>query len=204
MSELLLVRHGELEMNDPQKFWGHSDISLSAVGIRQAESLRDRLASQTIDAAYSSTLSRARQTAEIILTPRPIPVTTSHDLDEINFGDFEGLTFEQIKETDPDMARLLMAWEVQPRFPGGESMDDLNRRVARFLAATDLSGGKRILIVAHAGTLRMLICNLLGLEIKHWRKLRLDMGSLSIVHTYTDLCILTALNDICHQRAKET
>ncbi len=202
MAKLLLVRHGELEMNSPQKFWGHSDISLSAVGIRQAESLRDRLAAQTIDAAYSSTLSRALRTAEIILTPHPIPVTASHDLDEINFGDFEGLTFEQIKETDPDMARLLTGWEVQPRFPGGESMDDLNRRVTPFLATTDLSGEKRILIVAHAGTLRMLICNLLGLEIKHWRKLRLDMGSLSIVHTYADLCILTALNDICHQRAK--
>ncbi len=199
MAEILLVRHGALEMNEPPKFWGKSDINLSAEGIKQAEQLRDRLASKKIDAAYSSTLKRTRQTGEIICAPHNLPVTASPFLDEIFFGDFEGFTFDQIKETDPEVAKLLMVWDIQPRFPHGESMDELNERVKKFIGTTDLTGDKTILIAAHAGTLRMLICNLLGLEIKHWRKLRLNFGSLSIVHTYQDLCILTVMNDICHQ-----
>lgn len=198
MAELLLVRHGELELNKPEKFWGRSDISLSANGVRQAGLLRKRLAEKRILAAYCSSLSRARQTAEVIMASHGIEVRVCPELDEINFGQFEGMTFDQIKAADPETARRLMVWDIKPGFPGGESIQDLDQRVKSFIDGHDLTGKGTILVVAHAGTLRLLICNLLGLAMDQWRKLRLNLGSLSIVHTYPELNILTTMNDICH------
>ena len=93
MSRLLVVRHGNTKLNNAKRFWGQTDVELSTDGIRQAEKLRDRLAAEKIDAAYSSTLSRARLTAEIIASKHQLGVTALIELMEINFGYIEGLTF---------------------------------------------------------------------------------------------------------------
>ena len=199
MSRLLLVRHGDTKLNSAERFWGQTDVELSAAGMRQAEQLRDRLATQDIYAIYASNLKRASVTAETIASKHQLDIITCAELGEINFGLCEGLTFEEISQRYPDFAKALLDWDIRPRVPGGESIDELNRRVNKFLHRLEKHAPEEtILIVAHSGTLRLLICKLLGIEIRHWRQLRLSFASLSILQTYPRGSVLDLLNDVSH------
>ena len=199
MSRIILIRHGNTKLNSGQRFWGKTDVELSDKGIQEAEKLRDRLAIEKINAIYASNLSRARLTAEIIASRHKLNVTTHADLNEINFGFLEGLTFEEIGKLHPELAEVLSKWNVKPKFPGGESLDDLNNRVQKFLKRLQKHKPQEtILIVSHAGTLRLLICNLLAIGLEHWRHIRLDLASLSIMETYPEGAVLSLLNDVSH------
>ncbi len=199
MSRLILVRHGNTTLNSSERFWGATDVELSAEGIIQAEKLRDRLATEKINFAYASKLSRSRVTAEIIASRQNTDVTTCAELNEINFGFIEGLTFEEISERHPDLAEVLSKWAVRPKFPGGESLDELDSRVQKFLKRLHKHQPEQtILIVSHAGTLRLMICNLLAIGLEHWRHMRLNLASISVIETYPQGAILSLLNDISH------
>jgi alpha-ribazole phosphatase len=198
LSRLLLVRHGSTILHKVDRFWGKTDIALSNIGIMQAAQLRARLSSEKIGAVYSSTLSRARFTAEIIASEHRLDVIACDELCECNFGYLEGLSFEEIKDLYPALAEELSNWKTVV-FPGGESLEQLNVRVNVFLHRLEQHPpGDTIAIVAHGGPLRLIICNLLGLEIKHWQQMRIDLASLSIVETYPQATILSLLNDVSH------
>ena len=199
MSKLILVRHGDTELNSAERYWGHSDVKLSAAGFRQAERLRERLAAQKIDAIYSSNLQRASVTAEIIASKHRLAVTTCAELREINFGKLEGLTFEEINQLYPEVTRLWVKGSSTLQYPGGESLDELNNRVSNFMGRLKKhTPEETILIVAHNGSLRLLMCQLLGIEPQRWRQFRLDLASLSILETYPQAAILSLLNDVSH------
>lgn len=201
MSRIILVRHGNTKLNSGKRFWGKTDVTLSNFGIRQAEQLRDRLADEKIEAVYTSTLSRARLTAEIIASGHKCNITACDELNELNFGFVEGLTFEEIKRQYPDLGEVLSGFDTLVQFPGGESFTELDNRVQKFLETLHKYKPKEtILIVSHSGTLRLMISHLLGIGIEHWRKIRLDMASLSIIETYPQGSILSSLNDISHLR----
>ncbi len=198
MAKILLVRHAQTKLHHDDRFWGSTDITLSNGGIRQAEQLRDRLAKEKINAVYTSTLSRARTTADIIVAKRKINTNTCEELNECNFGHIEGLTFDEIQRLHPELAEELQNWKTVS-FPGGESLKDLDRRVRSFLDRLDKHKEKEtVLIISHGGPLRLIICNLLGLELEHWLRFRVEHASLSIVETYEQGNVLTLLNDTSH------
>ena len=199
MSKLLLVRHGDTVLNSAQRFWGQTDVELSAAGLRQAERLRHRLAEQRIDVVYSSDLQRALVTARTIASGHQLEVIICPELRETNFGECEGLTFEEIIQLYPDMAEWWANWSLQLRFPGGERADEVNTRVTGFLDRLKKHAPEEtILIVAHSAPLRMMICHLLGMELWHWRQFRLGLASLSILETYQQGAIISLLNDTSH------
>ena len=201
MSRLLLVRHGETELNSSERFWGRTDVALSAAGLRQVEQLRDRLAAEKIDVTYSSNMRRASLTAETIASKHKLEVTICPELREIDFGQLEGLTFDEICQLHPEIAELWTNWDLHTKFPGGESVDELDTRVSKFLDRLKKHAPEEtILVVAHSAPLRLLICHLLGIELWHWRQFRLSLASLSIVGTYPQGAILTLLNDVGHLR----
>lgn len=198
MSRLLLVRHGITKLHRDDRFWGSTDIELSDTGIRQAEKLRDRLAKEKIKAVYTSTLSRARSTADTISSKHKVKITACPELNECNFGYVEGLTFEEIQRLHPEMAEELLNWKTVA-FPGGENIEQLNSRVQVFMEnLVTYKEQDTVLIVAHGGPLRLIICNLLGLGLEHWLQLRVELASLSIVETYSRGAILQLLNDTSH------
>ncbi|MFC1874514.1 histidine phosphatase family protein [Chloroflexota bacterium] len=203
MSRLLLVRHGDTEGNSAEMFWGRTDVELSSAGLRQAEWLRDRLASEDISIVYSSNLCRALQTAKVIASHHELDVIACHELREIDFGSAEGLTYEEISRKYPDLVKSWFSQDLSSRFPDGESITDLNNRVIRFLHRLEGHAEEEtIVIAAHSGVLKLLICNLLGVELWHWRQIRLDLASLSIVETYSEAVILSSLNDVSHLQCK--
>lgn len=199
MSRLLLVRHGNTRSNSAERFWGHTDVALSADGVKQAEQLRNRLANEKIGFAYASDLCRASLTAEIIAGPHQLEVVVCTELHEVNFGKVEGLNFKEISEQYPALAADWSTRDMNFRFPDGESIGDLNQRVSRFLPRLEKHAPEdTLLIVAHSGVLRLLICHLLEIAPQHWRQIRTDLASLTIVETYPQGAILNLLNDTSH------
>jgi len=193
------VRHGNTKLNSAGRYWGRTDVELSADGTRQAEQLRDRLAIQKIDAVYTSNLQRASVTAKIIATNHQVDIVTCPELREINFGKIEGLTFKEVSQLYPEVAEAWSKWSLTLKYPDGESIVELNNRVSKFLERLEKHTPKKtILIVAHSAPLRLLICHLLGVEIQHWRQIRLALASLSILDTYPQGAILNLLNDVSH------
>ncbi|MBA7659294.1 Phosphoserine phosphatase 1 [subsurface metagenome] len=201
MSRLLLVRHGITESNSAQKFVGHSDVELSTAGYRQVERLRDRLVDDKIDAVYSSDLRRALVTAEVISSGHEVDIVTCPELREVNYGNVEGLTFEEISRLYPEVAESLTNFSLRLKFPGGESFEGFIGRTSKFLDRLKKHTlSQTMLIVAHGGPLRVLVCCLLGIDLGHWRQIRLDNASLSIVETYSQRAIVSLLNDTAHLR----
>ena len=184
MTKLLLVRHGDTELNSAERYWGNTDVKLSQAGFRQAERLRDRLAAERIDAIYASDLSRAAMTAEIIASRHGLDVITCAELREMNFGELEGLTFNEISQRYPEVTELWRQRSHHLKFPGGESIDQFNSRISQFASRLKNQAPQAtILLVAHSGCLRSLMCQLLGIGAEHQWQFRLDLASLlSLIH----------------------
>ena len=205
MARLILVRHGETEWNRSLRYQGHSDIRLNDNGIKQAARVRDRLAGERIDAIYSSDLSRAYETARSIASRHGmVEIRQSPLLREMDFGQAEGMTFDEIKERYPWIAGDLQAWRTrsaESHIPNGESIAQLGARVAQF--AEELKRHKpeeTVLVVAHGGSLQVLICLLLGVGLEHWWQVRLSSASVTIMETSPYGAVFTVLNDTCHLR----
>jgi alpha-ribazole phosphatase/probable phosphoglycerate mutase len=177
---------------------GVTDIALSDFGVWQAEQLRDRLAEEKITAIYTSTMNRARSTTEIIASRHKAKITSCKELNECDFGYIEGLTLEEVKQRYPQLAEELLGWKTVS-FPGGESLEDLDKRLRSFLDRLGRHKEKEIvLIVAHGGTLRLIIGNLLGLKLEYWLRFHIQHASVSIVETFERGNVLTLLNDTSH------
>lgn len=198
--KILLVRHGKTEGYSERRYWGRTDVKLSATGIEQAERLRGFLASHKIDAFYSSHLQRAELTAEIIAREHNgAVVETVPELGEISFGDLEGMTFEEIIRDYPNVAQSWQEGATDISYPGGESFSQFTQRVLSFVPLLkDGNKTETVLVAAHGGTLRLLICHLLGIETYNWWKFWLDFASLSILETNNRGAVLIALNGTAH------
>lgn len=199
MTRSLLVRHGETTWNAEGRYQGQTDVPLSGVGRWQARMLARRLAREDIDVIYASDLRRAWGTAEVIAATHGLPVRAEPRLREIGFGAWEGLTNREIEERAPE---ALAVWHDDPlntAAPGGETLAQVAERVGS--ALDDITEGhsdETVLVVAHGGTLRLLLC--LGLRVSpaiHWQ-FRLDVASLSEVDIYEEGAIVNSLNDTSH------
>jgi broad specificity phosphatase PhoE len=153
VTTFILARHGETDWNRDGRFQGHADPPLNARGREQAHALADALAGEKIDAIYSSDLSRAHETAQIVADRLGLSVIVDPDLRERDVGQWAGLTLPEIEERFPDELRLFR----EEGRSVGETREALSRRVVaatRRIAAAHPDG--RVVVVTHGGALRML------------------------------------------------
>ena len=154
VTRVLAVRHGQTDWNAQSRIQGLTDIPLNERGRWQAARLAQALADEGLHAVYSSGLQRAQQTAHAVATPLGLPVQHEPGLRERHFGEFEGLTFDEIERRLPDEA---LRWRHRdPDFaPGGGEV--LREFYARSLTACSLLAsrhpGQTILLVSHGGVL---------------------------------------------------
>jgi len=176
--KLILIRHGESNSNVQGKFSGFQDVDLTEKGIWQAKRLARRLEGVQVDAVYCSDLKRARHTSEIIFQDKRIEIKTNPNFRERNFGEWEGCTFEEVKSKYGygDTFNLwLENTDEKIAIPQGESLVDSNNRVMNELNKVlekhqSADKDKTIGIVCHGGTIRIILCNILNLELEHmWR-----------------------------------
>ncbi len=158
------MRHGRTEWNAGGRFQGHTDIPLDATGRAQAAAIGAYLASDEFEAAYASDLSRARETAQLVLGTRALAIELDPRWRELRFGVWEGLTWPEIVARDPSVAERS---PTAPKFytpAGGESFEDLCVRVAAALETirSRASDGGRVLVATHAGPLHALLHVALG------------------------------------------
>ena len=199
MARLLLVRHGVTDHNTAHKFLGHTDMGLSAEGFVQVEKLRERLAKEKFDAVYSSDLKRARSSAEVVATGHDAEIVLCPELREINYGECESLTYGEIRTKFPELGEAINKLSPELSFPGGETLAAFIARTIKFLdRLSQHTPNHKVLIVAHGGPMRTLLCELLGVPQSCWRTFRLDNASLSVVDTYGPRTILSLLNDTSH------
>jgi alpha-ribazole phosphatase len=193
---IYLLRHGTVEGAETRRFIGHLDVALSALGERQCAVQAARLKTAGLAAVFSSDLSRARRSAEIIGAPHGLTPTVVPALREMAMGRWEGLTAAEIRAREPEAFADWMARVGEFPFPEGESVPDLVARAApAFDAIVAAHGGRPIAVVAHGGTNRALLCRALGLPLGRLLAFGQDYGALSVLEMRAGACALVRLNE---------
>ena len=190
-----LIRHGEVEHAGEGRIFGHADVPLSRVGREQAEALARTLGSEAIEAVYASDLVRAQASAAPIAAARRLVPDLVPALREIALGAWEGLTFAEMEARDPDTVRRWLADPGGFAYPGGESLQDLHARVLpalRTLVARH--AGRRIAVVAHGGSNRVILGEALGVPLGEIMRIGQVYGAWSLVEYGDDAPIVHTLN----------
>jgi len=193
---IYLFRHGEVVLADTRRFIGHLDVPLSPLGERQSAAQAARLASVKLAALYTSDLTRARRTGEIIGAPHGLVPTVVPALREMAMGRWEGLTAAAIQRDEPAKFAEWMANVGEFPFPDGESVPDLEARAwPAFESIAGAHAGQAIAIVAHGGTNRALLCRALGLPPGRLLSMGQDYGALTVLERIDTAWRLLHLNE---------
>jgi probable phosphoglycerate mutase len=186
----LLLRHGQTPLSAQKRYSGRGDPELTAHGLDQAAAVAagikaiEETAGVTV--AFTSPLRRARQTAEPVAAALGIPVEPHEGLLETDFGAWDGLTFAEARDRNPDLHGRWLGDDTVPA-PGGESFADVGVRVAA-LRDELLAGypGQTILLVSHVTPIKMLLRQALAAGPSLLFRMHLDLASLSIAEFYPD------------------
>ena len=181
--KLHLVRHGETEWNNLGRFQGQQDIPLNTRGLAQAKETARAMAEDGEIALYSSPLQRTMQVAEEISHVVNVPVVPVPGVKELNLGDLEGVTGEDMRNLWPD---VYAAWNQDPgtlAMPKGESLSQLQERAWQSLQELEEahSGDDVIVLVSHNFAIRAMIHKILGLPLSNFHRLSLSLSSISTV-----------------------
>lgn len=200
---LILVRHGETDWNTERRWQGQLDVPLNGKGQWQARRVAQALADRPITRLISSDLQRALVTAESIAAACGRPVKTDPRLREMGFGAWEGLTYNEIMESDADSYSL---WKENPFLhapSGAETLDVAGRRIIHAWQEIEREYADTVVLVSHGGTLRVLLCHLLGLPPEAFWQLKLYNASISTVQISPAGNTLISLNDTDHLQTEE-
>ncbi len=197
MAVIYLIRHAQTVDNVSKKFSGYTDCDLSRFGLEQIEKLSIKLKGIEFDEVYSSPLKRALLTGKSFSDN----IMTCNGLIEMNFGDFEGMTLEEIKQKNPNEISKLFSKGFEYRFPNGESLIDFHDRVkACFYDIASNNINKQVAIVAHSGTIRCILSEVVGESYKfHWN-FQVDNCSISKITYKENFGVLNYINDTNHLR----
>ncbi len=160
LRQILLVRHGETNGASSVRYFGSTDVELSAEGRAQMAHLGAHLASRRVDLWLASNLRRSWVAAGIV--SRGVPVRLDPDLREIHFGQWEGLTREEIQARDPVLFQDWQAGAEGFEYPGGEARSAFRARVGRAAQRLLVSGASNAAGVLHKGVIRELARQLIG------------------------------------------
>jgi alpha-ribazole phosphatase len=189
VSRLILIRHAEPSEDVRGRCYGSLDVALSDRGRAQAEALPQKLAGEPLEAAYVSPRARTRQTA----APLGLPVVEDPRLCELDFGTFEGRTYDEIAAAEPEVYERWMTAPTTVQFPGGESYADLRTRT---LAALDEIRARHACaaVVTHGGVIRAALAAWLELPDHAVFRLAQDYCAVTIVERIGDEPVLRLLN----------
>lgn len=194
MNQLFLVRHGQTVHNAAGLTQGWNDSDLSEQGRDQVKRLAERLVAHEPTALYSSTLGRARATAEAIANETGLEIIELEDLREMCYGDWEGRSFLDIRKDDEANYRAWMADETNA-CPGGESHADVRRRLERAFEAIN---SERPVVVSHGTAIRVAATALLNVPVMASRHFAQDNAALNIFVRRSDHWVLKVWNDVTH------
>ncbi len=191
---VLLVRHGATTATQQQRFAGVTNTPLCHAGCNQALALTEFVRKFRPLACLCSPLDRCLQTAALILPTSGPPIVTTAELREVDFGTWEGMTYAEIAQSDPQgMSRMM---RLDPEFaPGnGELLGGFLARVQCVAELITRHPASHILVVTHGGIFRALLCHLLELETrKHFHTFEVAPGAMAELTTFDGGAVMRSL-----------
>jgi alpha-ribazole phosphatase/probable phosphoglycerate mutase len=195
ITRLYLARHGETTTSAEFRYIGHKDVDITENGVAQMYRLEERLKDEEIDHIYSSDLLRTRKGAQIIAGSHKIEPIACPEFREINLGIWEGLTRDEIVERYPDQYQVRLDNLAHSSIEGGESFLDLQRRVMEKLThILKVHCGKNILLVAHGGVNRVILFDVLNLDLQLIPRIDQEYGCLNIIDYYESGPVVKLVN----------
>jgi broad specificity phosphatase PhoE len=194
-TRVVLVRHAATDDSMRGRCYGRLDVALSPRGIRQAAALAAALGELGLAAVYTSPLARAADTARPIAAALALEPVVVEALRELDFGEVEGLAYDEIEAERPELFRAWMDDPARVRFPGGESLACLRARVLPALAGIrTIHERETVAVVAHGGVIRLALAEALGLTDGAIFRLDLAEGGVSVVDWLDDVPIVRVVN----------
>jgi broad specificity phosphatase PhoE len=197
---LLIVRHGQTAWNKDEHFRGRADLVLDETGQRQAEAVAKRLAANYQPAVVlSSPLQRTKQTATSITHHLGQIVQPETALIDLDYGEFTGLSPAEAEMRFPEFYRTWLNVPHIVRFPQGESLDEVRRRVSDLVCQiTDRYPNEQVVLVTHLVVCQVLLCSLLGIHNGYFNHFQIDPASLTVCEADYQRGVLVTVNDTCH------
>jgi broad specificity phosphatase PhoE len=195
--KLIFVRHGETLWNRENRIQGHTDVELSDYGRMQVKKLALSMEKDKIDAIYSSPLKRAYDTAQAIARFHDTEIKVEPKLQELNHGDFESLTIQELKETH---GGFLKEWIENPAsvvMPNGESLAQVQERVWDVMGMI-LETCRDTLVVSHGMAIMTILCKIQNLSLSYARQMFVNMASKTVVSFENGQGTVLLLNDTSH------
>lgn len=192
---LIIVRHGEPVEWAHGKCYGKLDVSLSARGGEQVEQSALWLAGWPLAAIYTSPRRRAIESAEIIAAKHALDVHVEEGFCEIDFGEFEGLTYDEVAARYPQEYQAWMERPTEVTFPGGESFTSMRERVVRAaVRVRRVHAGESVVIVTHGGVGRIILIEALRMNPSDIFRLGISYAGVSVVDYYPDYPVVRVIN----------
>ena len=186
-TRIYLIRHGQVAGFDQPRYNGQTDVVLTDYGVEQYHLLKDRLADTKISSCYTSDLSRCTTGAEIICQALGIDPVARRELRELNIGEWEGLSWQEIKSNWPEGWQARLADLVNYRVPGGENLLDVEARVIPVInEIVERHKGQEVLVVGHGGVNRIVLLNAIGAPLAGMFTIEQNYGCLNIIDYYDD------------------
>ncbi|WP_321368906.1 alpha-ribazole phosphatase [uncultured Desulfuromusa sp.] len=186
-TRLHLLRHGQVEGFEEKRYNGQNDVHLTAHGRQQSAAFAGRLQHLSLGGIYSSDLYRCRVAADQIALLQKVQPVYMEELRELHIGDWQGRTWKQLQQADPELwqARLDDIVHVAP--PSGESLLQMAERVrpvVRKIIAAHI--GEEIVLVAHGGVNRVILLDAIGAPLESLFHIEQDFGCQNIIDFYAD------------------
>ncbi len=192
---LVLVRHGEPEVSAAGRCYGKLDVGLAERGREQVQRAARWLEPLPLHAIYASPRRRAYESAGILAAGRALDVRVEDQLCEIDFGEFEGLTYEEVERRYPNRYRLWMERPTEVTFPGGESFKMMRERVMRVTTNIRLAlAGRIVALVTHGGVNRIILADALGMASKDIFRLGQSYAAVSMIDYYGNTPVVRLVN----------
>jgi len=200
-TRIVLIRHGQTAWNKVTRFRGQADPPLDDFGHKQAKATADYVRDRwSVQAVYASPMGRAVETAEAVARAHGLEVHQCDALLDIDFGAWQGLTPEEVREHHPKLLRMWFEEPHRVRIPGGESLAVVRDRVTSGLTTiVERHRGQAVAMVGHMVVNRVLLCAILGLGNDRFWHLRQDTCAVSVFDVDLESqATLMLLNDTCH------
>lgn len=196
MIKLILVRHALTTDNKNYKLSGHIDSVVSQEGKEQIKRLTNYLKDIHIDKIYTTTSKRTKDTVYELSKLKSIDIIEKESLKEINFGDFEGMTFDEIKSKYPKEFQKMINEGYDYKYPNGESLIMTYGRVAKEIDEIILDNEDRtVLICSHGGTIRNILTYLISDSYEYHWNFKIDNASISILEVENGFAVINTMNN---------